>query len=318
MRTLCLTLAYDGTAYCGWQRQPGGKSLQEVVEQALSEFTGERIHAAASGRTDARVHAVGQLVSFHTATDIPVEGFRWGLVTKLPDDIVVRAVVERPYGFHARFDAVRKRYRYAIHSSRTASPFLRNFVWWHRGALDDVAMQTAADVLVGTHDFRCFETQWPNRSSSVRTVFEARWTRCREWEPWVHGQSSVGSGQLLKTEDSGDSSPLTTDHGQTSPFLCFDIIADGFLYNMVRAIVGTLVHVGRGRWTADDVRRILEAGERRLAGDTAPPQGLYLMEVETVVDEQRIAERVAHYRARMSGDRGALITDEASPDDAGR
>ncbi|HUQ72624.1 MAG TPA: tRNA pseudouridine synthase A [Planctomycetaceae bacterium] len=307
MRTLCLTLAYDGAAYCGWQRQPDGRSLQDVVERALSKFTGERIHVAASGRTDARVHAVGQLVSFHTATDIPVEGFRWGLVTKLPDDIVVRDVVEQPYGFHARFDAVRKRYRYVIHSARTPSPFLRNYVWWHRGPLDDRAMQTAADVLVGTHDFRCFETNWPNRSSSVRTVFEAKWTRCSEWEPWGDGQWSVASGQLLKAEEGDVSSQLTTDDGLlTNDFLCLDITADGFLYNMVRAIVGTLVHVGRGRWTADDVLRILDSGDRRVAGDTAPPQGLYLMEVQTVVDEQRIAERVARYRARMANDQGSM------------
>lgn len=288
MRTICLTLAYDGTAYCGWQRQPGGRSLQVVVEQALSEFTRERIHAAASGRTDARVHAVGQLVSFHTATTIPIDAFRWGLVTKLPDDIVVRDVVERPYGFHARFDAVRKRYRYVIHSSRTASPWLRNYVWWHRGPLDDAAMQKAADVLVGTHDFRCFETQWPNRSSSVRTVFEAKWSRCDEWQPWAA------------------SSPALSPQPSALSFLSFDITADGFLYNMVRAIVGTLVHVGRGRWTADDVRRILESGDRRLAGDTAPAQGLYLMQVDTVADAQRIAERVARWKSHTN----AVVDDE--------
>jgi tRNA pseudouridine38-40 synthase len=309
MRTLCLTLAYDGTAYCGWQRQPGGRSIQEIVETALSEFTGERIHAAASGRTDAGVHAVGQLVSFHTATTIPVDGFRWGLVTKLPDDIVIRDVVEPPYGFHARFDAVKKRYRYVIHSSRTPSPWLRNAVWWHRGPLDDVAMQAGADVLVGTHDFRCFETNWPNRSSSVRTVMEAKWTQCHEWTPWTAGPQSVVSGQSLKAEDGVSSSPRTTD------FLCFDITADGFLYNMVRSIVGTLVHVGRGRWTADDVRRILEAGDRRLAGDTAPAQGLYLLDVETVVDKQRIAERVARWQQKVAIGNDSMVQEEPDEDD---
>ncbi|MDZ4683976.1 MAG: tRNA pseudouridine synthase A [Planctomycetaceae bacterium] len=313
MRTLCLTITYDGAAYCGWQRQPDGRSLQTVVERALSKFTGERIHAAASGRTDARVHAVGQLVSFHTATDIPVEGFRWGLVTKLPDDIVVRDVVEQPYGFHARFDAVRKRYRYVIHSSRTASPFLRNYVWWHRGPLDDAAMQTAADVLVGTHDFRCFETNWPNRSSSVRTVFEAKWTRCSEWEPWSD-QCRMTNVECRK-EETRFSSPALGPQPLALDFLCLDITADGFLYNMVRAIVGTLVQVGRGRWTADDVRRILDSGDRRVAGDTAPPQGLYLMDVQTVVDEQRIAERVARYQARMANDQGSMVKDEEVRDD---
>jgi tRNA pseudouridine38-40 synthase len=300
MRTLCLTLAYDGTAYCGWQRQPGGRSLQEVVEQALSEFTGERVHAAASGRTDARVHAVGQLVSFHTASNIPVDAFRWGLVTKLPDDIVVRDVVEQPYGFHARFDAVRKRYRYVIHSSRTASPFLRNYVWWHRGPLDDAAMQAAADVVVGTHDFAAFETQGPNRSSSVRTVFEAQWMRCGEWTPWS-AECRMSNVECRK-EGMRLFSPALSPQPLAPDFLGFEITADGFLYNMVRSIVGTLVHVGRGRWMADDVRRILESRDRRVAGDTAPPQGLYLMDVETIVDEPRIAERVARYRARIAND----------------
>jgi tRNA pseudouridine38-40 synthase len=293
MRTLLLTLAYDGSAYCGWQWQPNGESVQQVVEGALSEFIGEKVRITAAGRTDAGVHAVGQLVSFHTASEIPIEGFRWGLVTKLPADIVVRDVVERPYGFSARFDAVQKRYRYVIHTSRTAWPWLRNYVWWHRGALDDAAMQAAADVLVGTHDFRCFESQWPNKATSVRTVFEARWWRCGEWDVWhdhtneTHGVQPVGFFS--------DSQPSTLN---LQPFLCFDIVADGFLYNMVRAIVGTLVHVGRGRWTANDMRRILETGDRSHAGDTAPAQGLYLIDVETQVDLSRIAARLERWRRR--------------------
>jgi tRNA pseudouridine38-40 synthase len=285
MRTICLTLAYDGTAYCGWQWQPNGVSVQQVVEGALAEFTGETIRVTAAGRTDAGVHAFGQLVSFHTSSTIPVEGFRWGLVTKLPTDVVVRDVVELPHGFSARFDAARKRYRYVIHTTRMPWPWLRNAVWWHRGTLDDAAMQAAADLLVGTHDFRCFESQWPNKESSVRTVFEARWWRCGEWGVW-HGDAA---------------SALALDSGLSSlDFLCFDIVADGFLYNMVRAIVGTLVAVGRGRWTADDVRRILETGDRTLAGDTAPAQGLYLVDVETRVDAERIAARLERYRQRVA------------------
>jgi len=293
MRTLVLTLAYDGTNYCGWQVQPNGASLQQVVEEALSEFVGEKVRVTAAGRTDAGVHAIGQLASFHTASEIPLDGFRFGLTSKLPADIVVRDVAELPYGFNARFDAVKKRYRYVIHTARTPWPWLRSYVWWHRGELDDVAMQAAAEVLVGTHDFRCFESQWPNKDTSVRTVFEARWRRCAEWGVWkacsapTHGMQPVGfwSGSRLSTLDS-------------QPFLCFDIVADGFLYNMVRAIVGTLVHVGRGRWTADDVRRILDTGDRAHAGDTAPPQGLYLVDVETRVDPQRIAARLERWKLR--------------------
>jgi tRNA pseudouridine38-40 synthase len=279
MRTLCLTLAYDGTNYCGWQWQPNGVSVQQVVEAALLEFIGEPVRVTAAGRTDAGVHAVGQLVSFHTASTIPIDGFRRGLVTKLPADVIVRDVVEMPCGFSARFDAVRKRYRYIIHTSPSAWPWLRNNVWWHRGELNDAAMQSAAEVLMGTHDFRCFESQWPNKETSVRTVFEARWWRCSEWSAHsteAHGLHPVG----------------------VQPFLCFDIVADGFLYNMVRTIVGTMVHVGRGRWNSDDVRRILETGDRSHAGDTAPPQGLYLISVETQIDPERIAARLDRWQQR--------------------
>jgi len=283
MRTICLTLAYDGTRYCGWQIQPDRLSLQQVVETALADLTGETVKVAASGRTDAGVHAVGQIVSFHTALDVPVEGYRWGLVARLPDDVVVTDAVEMPYGFHARFDAVRKRYRYVIHNARTANPWLRNSVWWVRSPLDVDAMQIAANLLVGTHDFRCFETNWPNRSSSIRTVFEAKWSRCELWSPW---------------NVSGICPQPSTLNPQ--PFLCFDITADGFLYNMVRAIVGSLIHVGRGKWQPADLQRVLATGDRSDAGDNAPASGLYLMEVETVVNADRIAQRLAKPRPSES------------------
>ncbi len=271
MRTILLTLAYDGTNYAGWQVQPDRLSVQQVVERAIEELTGERVKVAASGRTDAGVHALAQLATFNTALAIPIEGYRHGLVTKLPADVVVIAACEMPDGFHARFDAVRKTYRYVIHVAPTPSPWLRNYVWWQRGALDVPAMQAAADLLVGTHDFRCFESQWPNRQSSVRTIFAARWSRCANWQPWE--------------------SETTTTTADAQPFLCFDITADGFLYNMVRAIVGTLIPIGRGRSTVAELRRILEVGDRSHAGDTAPAQGLYLAEVVTEVDESRLADR---------------------------
>lgn len=287
MRTLCLTLAYDGTAYCGWQWQANGLSLQQVVEEALAAFLGEKVRVTAAGRTDAGVHAVGQLVSFHTHSSVPVEGLRGGLITKLPPDIVVRDVVEMPFGFSARFDAVRKRYRYVIHTSRTAWPWLRHYVWWHRGPLDAAAMQRASEVLLGEHDFRCFESKWPNKASSVRTIYEARWWRCDDWAPWQFASSQVPPG-------------TSPQRSVTPPFLCFDIVADGFLYNMVRAIVGTMIQVGRGKWTVDDVRRIVTTGDRSHAGDTAPPQGLYLMEVETRIDPARLAARVARWKSHSS------------------
>lgn len=262
MRTLRMTLAYDGTNYCGWQIQPNGVSLQQVVERALSQFTHEPVCVTASGRTDAGVHAMGQVISFETASTAPCHGFLHGLPVHLPDDIVVRDVEEVPSGFNARFDATRKWYRYVIHNSPIRLPFLRTAALWQRSHLNDVAMHEAACVLLGTHDFRCFETQWPNRSSSVRTIYRSSVSRMTGWPVWTRGRDSSQTGS------------------ERADFICFDIEADGFLYNMVRAIVGTLIHVGRGRWSADDMRRILESGDRSHAGETAPPHGLYLMQVD--------------------------------------
>lgn len=266
IRTLRLTLAYDGTNYRGWQIQPNGVSLQAVLERALQKYTGETIKVAASGRTDAGVHAVGQVVSFRTSLPAPCEGFLHGLQNRLPDDMMIRKVEEAPADFHARFDSISKRYRYVIHNSPIRWPFLRNYAHWHRGRLDDLAMHDAVQVLVGTHDFRCFETDWPNRKTSVRTVFEAKVSR----------YDSAAVPALA------GASPVPGDD-----FVCLDITADGFLYNMVRSIVGSLIHVGRGKWSAADIRQILENQSRRHAGDTAPAQGLYLMEVTYPPDDAR-------------------------------
>jgi tRNA pseudouridine38-40 synthase len=257
--------------------------VQAVVEAALAEFTGETIRVTAAGRTDAGVHALGQLASFHTVGDIPEIGFRLGLQTKLPDDVAVVDAVEVPYGFSARYDTVRKTYRYVIQNSRLRTPWLRNYIGWHRAPLDERAMQAALDVLVGTHDFRSFETDWPNKATSVRTVLEATIWRSDHWDVW---KAEGGSGKAEGTDPS-------TLNPQPSTFLCIDVTADGFLYNMMRAIVGTLIHVGRGNWTAEDVKTILAAQDRGTAGETAPAQGLYLLRCEYEVNPSRIAERIA-------------------------
>lgn len=269
MRTLRMTLAYDGTNYCGWQVQPNGLALQAVVEQALAEFTGEALRVVASGRTDAGVHAVGQVISFETRSTAPCRGFLQGLPVHLPPDVVVRDVVEALPGFNARFDARRKWYRYVIHNSAIRIPFLHRYAFWHRTRLDAAAMNDALQVLAGTHDFRCFETQWPNRSSSVRTIFRARVCRRPGWNVW-----DAVSQRTSWNVDESAAEPMD------DAFVCLDVEADGFLYNMVRAIAGTLIHVGRGRWARSDLERILESGSRVHAGETAPPQGLYLMRVD--------------------------------------
>ena len=281
-RTLRMTLAYDGTNYCGWQIQPNGIAVQAVVEQALGEFTGEPVRVVASGRTDAGVHAVGQVASFTTRSTAPCHGFLHGLPRYLPEDIVIRDVQEATTGFNARYHAKRKWYRYVIHNTRIRTPFLRNAVLWQRSPLDEAAMHAAVQVLVGTHDFRCFETQWPNRSSSIRTIYHASVTRIAGWNAWDPTEGSRPEAGRITANSITGGSHLTegTDSPAEAPFLCFDVEADGFLYNMVRAIVGTLIHVGRRRWTPDDMNRILTTGDRTHAGETAPPQGLYLMRVD--------------------------------------
>ncbi len=247
MRTLKLTIAYDGTAYAGWQFQIGQPTLQEALERTLAKITGETLRVAASGRTDAGVHAIGQVVSFATDTGLSVDVLHRALNAELPPDIVVRLVEEAPASFHATRDVVRKRYRYVLHDAPLPTVFDRRYVWHCRSRLHVEAMHRAAQVLVGRHDFASFESHGSRRHSTVRTVFELR----------------VERGQ-----------------GERSDYVILEIAADGFLYNMVRTITGTLVEVGRVKrpeqWPAD----VLAACDRRAAGAKAPPYGLFLVSVD--------------------------------------
>ncbi len=262
MRNIRLTLAYEGTNYVGWQIQPNGVSVQSIVTQAIERLTAVAPNLIAASRTDSGVHALGQVANFHTESMIPCDNMRAGLQTLLPGDVAVRDVADVDADFHATYSARKKRYRYVIHNSRVGDPFARRFAWRFGGRLDSAAMHDAAQVLLGTHDFRCFESQFPNKATSVRTVLEttvARSTGLPMWvAPSVSTARSVGEGD----------------------YIWFDIVADGFLYNMVRAIVGTLIKVGRKQWTAADMRSIIDNQSRALAGETAPPHGLYLVQVD--------------------------------------
>lgn len=262
MRNIRLTLAYDGTAYVGWQNQPNGISVQAAVEAGIREFTGTDASLIAAGRTDAGVHALGQVANFHTASAIPCQGFRAGLQAFLPPDIFVLDAEEVDLAFHATYAAKHKRYRYVIWNGRARHPFLRNWAYEFHAPLDAAAMHEAAQLIVGTHDFRSFETQHPNTATSVRTVSEAAVARIDGWSAWSRDGFGVTGAQL------------------PGEFVTLDIVADGFLYNMVRTLAGTLIRVGQLKWGADDVRRILQAGDRRQAGPTAPACGLYLVRVE--------------------------------------
>jgi len=248
MRTIKLTLAYDGTDYVGWQTQETGRSVQATLEETIEKITGQRSSTLASGRTDAGVHALGQVVSFRTESRLAPEVLQRALNAELPRSIAVLDAADVHEGFHATHDALRKRYRYVIHDGPIRDVFALRYAWHYTyGRLDAVAMQRAAAALIGTHDFSSFETTGAPRKTSVRTVYELCVQRGR---------------------------------GEGADFVTVEIEANGFLYNMVRAIVGTLVEVGRGARPESWPGEVLAAIDRRRAGRTAPPQGLILISVQ--------------------------------------
>ena len=262
MRNIRLKLAYDGTDFVGWQEQANGLAIQSVVAAAIEKITLEEPVLMAAGRTDSGVHAVGQVAHFLTESCIPAERLGFGINALVPDSITILKADDVPLTFHSRYHAVRKRYRYVIDNSRCPLPFLKRFSHHARNRLDVAAMQRAGLELVGTHDFRAFETQYPNRDSSVRTVLDLTVQRYCNWP--ISMSNGIDPGP---PSEQGD-------------WVGIDIVADGFLYNMVRCIAGTLLEVGRGKWTPDDVLRILNTRDRRIAGITAPPQGLFLVQVD--------------------------------------
>lgn len=266
-RNIMLTLAYDGTAYCGWQIQPNGNSIQARIESAVEKLTGVRANVLCAGRTDAGVHALGQVASFRTDSTIAATQFRRGIQRFLPDDIVVVRAQEVPMEFHATYSAVRKRYRYLIFDGPVMPPFLRTLAYRPRRSLNVARMGEAIPDLLGTYDFRCFETHYPNKATSVRTILDASIARHRQWEFW----SADHNWRPLDARPHED---------ERAPFICFEIMADGFLYNMVRAIVGTLLRIGTGQRPPEYLREAIISLDRSMAGSTAQPQGLYLVKVD--------------------------------------
>jgi tRNA pseudouridine38-40 synthase len=247
MATFKLTLAYDGTDFAGWQRQPDKRTIQGELEAALEKITGQRPKCIASGRTDAGVHALGQVVSFSSETRLPPEVLTKALNAELPDDLLVFEVAVAPDGFHALRDAVRKRYRYVIEDGRLRDLFARRHLWHIYQRLDVDAMRRAAAPLVGTHDFASYETSGSPRLTTVRTVYDLSVERV---------------------------------HAALTDRIILEVEADGFLYNMVRNIVGTLVAVGKGKQPPTWPAEVLQLRDRTKAGMTAPAQGLFLVGVE--------------------------------------
>jgi tRNA pseudouridine38-40 synthase len=243
MRNIRLTLEYDGTCYHGWQRQKNALTIQEVVETALAKLTGEPVKLLGSGRTDAGVHAWGQVANFHTSSPFPLKAFNAGLNSLLPRDIAVLDAAAAPPEFHARFSARAKTYEYRILNRATPSPLNRRYAWLVRQPLNLEAMARAAAALPGEHDFSAFRASGGSPGHGLRKVLAAAWQQ-------------------------GDAGRLR-----------FSITANGFLRGMVRSLVGTMVEIGRGKRPPADLSGLLAGGDRAAAGPTAPAQGLFLVEV---------------------------------------
>ena len=252
MRTLKLTLAYDGTRLVGWQRQAEGDSVQGVLEDALARFEGRPVTVHGAGRTDAGVHALGQVASVQVAFAHDAATLARALNAQLPEDVRVLSVEDAAPEFHARFSARAKTYRYCIRNGPVASPFERAFVWHVPQPLDVESMRQAAERLVGRHDFSAFRSIGTDVPDSVRTLHVSSIAERSGAAPWL---------------------------GDAGPVLTYEVSGDGFLRHMVRAIVGTLVEVGRGWRNPAQMDDLLRSRDRARAGATAPPHGLFLVRV---------------------------------------
>jgi tRNA pseudouridine38-40 synthase len=244
VRNIKITVQYDGSRYHGWQIQPGEKTIQGELSEAVSNLVGVRIQVHGASRTDAGVSALGQAGLFEIDSPIPIGNFPRAINGKLPKDIVVTSAEEVPRGFDLIGGVTSKLYRYTIYTGKHRPVMQLNRCWHIPRKLDVDAMDKGAQLLVGKKDFKSFASAADKRESSIRTIF-----RC-----------DVNNN----TEEEKD-------------WIYVDVEGDGFLYNMVRNIVGTLVDVGKGRWKPEKIKEILEAKDRTTAGQLAPPQGLCLM-----------------------------------------
>ena len=249
MRNLKMILSYDGAEFSGWQVQPDAATVQGTLASAIGRITGEKVLPQGSGRTDAGVHALAQVVTFVTESSVPTENFQRALNDILPASVRVMEVAEAPRGFHARHSARAKTYRYRIYRGAICPPFLARYVWHYPYPLNESAMADAAGLVVGEKDFTSFAAVDPERGregepvSNVRTIFSSAWQRC--------GEEFV-----------------------------YSVRGSGFLHHMVRNLVGTFMLVGKATLKVQDLTHILEARNRSAAGATAPACGLYLVEVE--------------------------------------
>ena len=244
MRNIKLVIEYDGKEFNGWQKQPNKLNIQGEIEQAIERITGEKVDLMASGRTDAGVHALGQVANFKTNSNMPIEKFPIALNANLKKSIVIKSAEEVEERFHSRLNCKRKTYRYVINNSKYGTAIYRNLETHIPIKLDIQKMQQAIKYFEGEHDFKAFKASGTSSKSSVRTIYKAE----------------------------------VLDAGNERIYI--ELTGNGFLYNMVRIISGTLVDVGLGKIEPEEIENIILSKDRQHAGKTLPPQGLYLLTVE--------------------------------------
>ena len=244
MRNIKLTIEYDGKDFNGWQKQPNKLNIQGEIEKAIKQITGEEVDLTASGRTDAGVHALGQVANFKTNSELPIEKFPIALNANLKKSIVIKSAEEVEERFHSRLTCKQKTYRYIINHSKYGTAIYRNLETHIPIKLDIQKMQQAVKYFEGEHDFKAFKASGTSSKSSVRTIYKAE----------------------------------VIDAGNERIYI--ELTGNGFLYNMVRIIAGTLVDVGLRKIEPEDIKKIIASQKRENAGKTLPPQGLYLVKVE--------------------------------------
>ena len=244
MKNIKLTIEYDGKDFNGWQKQPDKLNIQGNIEQAIERITGEKVELNASGRTDAGVHAIGQVANFKTNYELPLEKWPLALNANLKKSIVIKSAEEVEERFHSRLSCKKKTYRYVINNSKYGTAIYRNLETHIPQKLDIFKMQQAVKYFEGEHDFKAFKASGTSSKSSVRTIYKA---------------------EVLQMPDER---------------IYIELTGSGFLYNMVRIISGTLVDVGLGKIEPDAIPEIIESMQREKAGKTLPPNGLYLLRVE--------------------------------------
>lgn len=243
MRNIKLIIEYDGKPFNGWQKQPNKLNIQGEIEKAIQEITGEEINLIASGRTDAGVHSLGQTANFKTNSKIPIEKFSKAINSRLKKSIVIKSAEEVEESFHSRYSVKSKTYRYVINNSENGTAIYRGLEYHIPMKLDHEKMNVAIKYFIGEHDFKGFKASGTSSKSSVRTIFE---------------------GSVKKEGEK----------------IIIELTGNGFLYNMVRIIAGTLVEVGLKKIEPEEIEKIINSKDRTKAGKTLPPQGLYLLKVE--------------------------------------